>query len=375
MKMKRRHSHRFEPTRWCYIDSGGSSTQTVQQNPDPWSGVQPYLKGAYADAQELYNQGGPDYFPGKTYVNRDPLEDQAMNMRLEYANTEYPGQYQRMKGAQQDMLSAADVANNPYVNNMIDSGMRRMNQNLQENILPGIDRGAVGSGQFGGSRHGVAQGIAMRGNQEALGDYQAKLQHDAYKAGLDQRIAGTALNPIINEAGLGQSQAVADMGAYRRGEQELALQDQMDRFAYNEQQPYANLNQYLGQLAGAPWGSTSTGDVGGQDRTFASRAGGGLTGMQAGAGLASLFGATGGSATALKGLGALAGFLSDRRAKKNIHALNHDGKYQWYTFEYRDPSNGKGLRVGVMADEVEKITPEAVYTRPDGYKAVYYGRL
>lgn len=70
-------------------------------------------------------------------------------------------------------------------------------------------------------------------------------------------------------------------------------------------------------------------------------------------------------------------FASDRRLKKNISELFTDENgITWYSFEFIDPEKyGEGTRIGVMADEVEKIIPEAVFVGADGYKMVDYSKL
>jgi hypothetical protein len=76
----------------------------------------------------------------------------------------------------------------------------------------------------------------------------------------------------------------------------------------------------------------------------------------------------------LMNLGASAGSMfmpSDRRLKSNIVKIGEDprgfGLYEYDIFDRRER--------GVMADEVEKIIPEAVITAEDGYKRVNYGAL
>jgi hypothetical protein len=75
------------------------------------------------------------------------------------------------------------------------------------------------------------------------------------------------------------------------------------------------------------------------------------------------------------GIGAYAA-LSDRSAKKNIVAVGKlDNGLNLYSFEYLDSLQdefGRGKQIGVMADEVEKVVPKAVFTLPNGYKAVNY---
>ena len=68
---------------------------------------------------------------------------------------------------------------------------------------------------------------------------------------------------------------------------------------------------------------------------------------------------------------------SDRRLKKNIQYLNGTLekllKLRGVTFEFKDPKaigELEGEHVGMIAQEVEKIFPEWIGTRPDGYKEI-----
>lgn len=70
---------------------------------------------------------------------------------------------------------------------------------------------------------------------------------------------------------------------------------------------------------------------------------------------------------------------SDRGIKENIleigtHPLGIGLYFFNYKPEYRD-AWGHGRQFGVMADEVEKVMPEAVSVHPDGYKMVNYAML
>ena len=71
--------------------------------------------------------------------------------------------------------------------------------------------------------------------------------------------------------------------------------------------------------------------------------------------------------------------MSDRSYKENIQQVGtHPAGFGLYLFdykaEYRD-AGGHGRQFGVMADEVEKLIPEAVVVRADGYRAVDYARI
>ena len=73
--------------------------------------------------------------------------------------------------------------------------------------------------------------------------------------------------------------------------------------------------------------------------------------------------------------------MSDIRTKENIVPVgflpNGLPVYEYeYKQEFKDnPLAGHGKFIGVMAQEVEQIMPEAVITLSNGYKAVNYGAL
>ena len=70
---------------------------------------------------------------------------------------------------------------------------------------------------------------------------------------------------------------------------------------------------------------------------------------------------------------------SDRRLKENIVRVGtHPLGIGLYLFNYKlayHQTCGRGRHFGVMADEVERVLPEAVCLRSDGYKMVDYAML
>jgi hypothetical protein len=72
---------------------------------------------------------------------------------------------------------------------------------------------------------------------------------------------------------------------------------------------------------------------------------------------------------------------SDIRTKENIEHIGWlPNGLPVYTYDYKpefkdDPFAGHGKHIGVMAQEVELVKPEAVITDADGYKMVNYGLL
>jgi len=74
----------------------------------------------------------------------------------------------------------------------------------------------------------------------------------------------------------------------------------------------------------------------------------------------------------LFGLGSSLIKASDKRLKENIRPIGKLMGEKIYEYNYK---GDKSYQVGVMAQDVAKRRPDAVITRPDGYKAVNYGKL
>jgi hypothetical protein len=77
-------------------------------------------------------------------------------------------------------------------------------------------------------------------------------------------------------------------------------------------------------------------------------------------------------------LGAAA-IMSDIRTKENIVKIGiAENGLPVYVYEYKPEYKdeaGHGVHIGVMAQDVEQVMPEAVITRADGIKMVNYGVL
>lgn len=96
--------------------------------------------------------------------------------------------------------------NNPYLDSQADAMIGSMTRNLNENVMPGIRSNAVVSGTYGGSRQGIAEGLAAsRLNQDiapALTNLYGTANENA-----QNRMASTAnsLNDQAYNAGFGNA--------------------------------------------------------------------------------------------------------------------------------------------------------------------------
>lgn len=114
-------------------------------------------------------------------------------------------------------------ANNPYLDAQAQNIQTRLNRNLNENIMPSIGQGAIGAGQYGSSRQGIAQGKAIADTQDNYAGQMANLYGSANE-NAQNRMAGAA----ANLSGIGAQVGMANTA--QTNSTNLQNQSQMQNF-------------------------------------------------------------------------------------------------------------------------------------------------
>lgn len=243
--------------------------------------------------------------------------------------------------------------NNAY-NNSFATGLAANNQLYNQGLSSNQNAfaQALASGQFANQAQGQQYGQSANNANMAFsqGLSNAQLNNQASGQGFNQSMA--ARNQNLSEQQQAQQIPINLLNALRSGSQVTS-----PTFGSSPQGNVANTdiaglynNQYQGQLA--QYNSQQAGN----NSIF-----GALTGL-GGAALMSPAGTFSG----------LAALLSDRRLKTNIKRVGtHASGIGLYTYDYIWGEPG----AGVMADEVEKVMPDAVLLHPSGFKMVNYGKL
>lgn len=132
---------------------------------------------------------------------------------------------------------------NPYVMNQAKALQAASNQNLQQNILPGIGQGAQAAGMYGSSRQGIAQGQAIGNAQTGLDSATANLYANAY--GQDQN-AQLQRDQMANQMSVANMNNATQMkgleNQYTLGQGNLALGNKQADNSYNLGLGNQNLN-------------------------------------------------------------------------------------------------------------------------------------
>lgn len=133
-----------------------------------------------------------------------------------------------------------DPSQSPYYQSALQSSFNPFVRNFLQSILPGIRSEAVGVGQAGSSRQGIAQGLASQGLLQQLGDITSNTANNAYNTGIQSRLSALGLLPQIQQSNLLPSNVYQQIG-----------QQQQAQNQQNLNAPFALGQTYQG-LLGAP---------------------------------------------------------------------------------------------------------------------------
>jgi hypothetical protein len=296
---------------------------------------------------------------------------------------------------------------NPFIQNVEDAALSRL-QGATQTAVNRIGDQAVQARAFGGSRQGIAEGVALGEAARSAGELSANLrsqgfnqaaqllqadQQRAMQAQLANQQAGLTASQVnaqqmlqsqqLNQqAGLqGAQQRLAaanqlaglstdfqrsrqldaalleNIGAQRQAMQQSALDEAYARFQEQQNYPIEMLNLRLGATSATPYSTTQSGTQ------FVPRGNSFLQGL----------GTVGSAASGIAALAPLLGF-SDERMKTDIEKVGRDKEtgLNMYAYRYKGDPKTYPKVVGPMAQDVEKKYPEQV-REVAGRKAVNLG--
>jgi len=242
-----------------------SSATTATTAPDWYTQS---MKNLAAGASQ-YGISGPN---APAYVGAQPLQTQAFEAAKTNVGNYQPGLATAggmigqgagvdITGAANPYLqagtsSSADLVGgymNPYISSVVDKIRLANQQNIAQNLSPGITAGAVGAGQFGSQRgaNALALGIS-NANIGALGQQAAALQSgysDALKAAQAQRAAQLSAGQIAGNMATQEAQKFRDLSTNQmnlaRQQQEQGVVDVNQLATMGEQQQKIAQNKEL----------------------------------------------------------------------------------------------------------------------------------
>jgi len=216
--------------------------QTTQKTTSaPWKAQQPYLKTGFEQAEsEILNQP-TSYFPGQTYANFTPQQEQALGLQEQRALAGSP----LLQGAQQHTL---DTLSGNYLQNP--------NQNALINSIGAAVNPAV-SGQFAAAGRGGGSAGESAAIASEISRAFAPYAFNDYRAGRNEMMSAAAGAPGLAQQDYFDIGQLMGVGSAYQSQDQAQIAEDMSRYNYGQMEPYQRLAAYMG-LIGGNYGGTST---------------------------------------------------------------------------------------------------------------------
>ncbi len=271
---------------------GGTQTSTTVATQE-LSSEQRELLGLVVPEAKAFQERGIENFPGQKVAQLNPTEIQAQQQLLGPATD---ASNQVVSNAMEFQKFAQGAAlfpeTNPALQSNIEGAIRPLFENFQTSVLPSIRSEAVQAGQLGGSRQGIAEGIATRSLANASGDIASTMANQAFQTGSDNALRAQLFSPELAGLPFGAPQVAGQVGAQQRAQEQTNIDEAVAAHTFEQLNEF-QVAEAIAQLAFGIGGGTSTATSIGPASTTANNTFGNLLGLgQLGL---SAFGAFGGS--------------------------------------------------------------------------------
>ena len=239
---------------------GGGGTNTVQKA-DPWAGQQPYLTDLYRQAQQQYQAGPQQFYPGRTYAEASPTVYQAEELQRQAALAQAGlGLGSIVPGFQQALMSPAQRFQDPMLQESLAANLRPIEE-TGSRLLQQARRGATQAGQLGGTRQAILESEVIKDITQKQADVASKMYGDVYGDVLRTQAATLGLAPSIMGTFAQPAATLAQVGAAETARAQQPITEAMQRFAFEQEAPGKALTQYGNIVAGSilPPTTTTTG--------------------------------------------------------------------------------------------------------------------
>ena len=229
-----------------------TKTQTEQYSMDPLTQAQ------MINRVRALGRTPSTMYEGAFTAEMDPLQQEALGMQEQYARG-LGGMMDPTMAAWRGMLTAPNVAQNPYVQGMLEQQQAQVQRGLSE-AMPTLQAGMLGVNErLGGTGQGVAAGIMGRGAMQDLARQAAETQMGAYQAGLGQQRYGLGMAGELMGMGQMPAQILSGIGATRRAEEQTDIDEARMRHQFAQEEPWRRLERMSGvwRPLTQPYGKTT----------------------------------------------------------------------------------------------------------------------
>jgi hypothetical protein len=237
--------------------SGSGETTNI-----PWGAQGKEFRKLYEEADKLLGNQ-IDYFPGSTVAPRNAWQTGANE---NVANLVQGGSAGLDSALAENQRTTSgqylDVGSNPWLRGVGDAAASDISRQYNQSVMPQIASRFGGAGRSAGpndanNAEGVAMSAANRDLGQELSQMYAGLYAGAYETERGRMVQGTGIAPTLRNAQFQDQAALQAAGRDEFQYAQMQLTDLVNRFNFEQYEPYESLGLYQG-LINQPGGGYGT---------------------------------------------------------------------------------------------------------------------
>ncbi len=211
--------------------------------------VEPFVQAGLTGASQLYESGGPEFYPDATYTPFANQTERGLQL-LEMQGT--PSQTTNFGTLLDDTLKGNFLSptTNPYLTDTYNQAADEITDTFTDRVLPAL---SAQFGRAGGSGSQIQAEIATNAAGK-LADSLAKLQTNLYGQNFQQergrQMQAGGMLPMYSQLARQPIMDQLQVGRAVEGKAREVLQDEINRFNYYQTRPEINLQNYLRNISG-----------------------------------------------------------------------------------------------------------------------------
>jgi hypothetical protein len=262
---------------------GGPSTQPKQETTYQLSPEQRQLMELAMPGVRTFAASTPQRYQGSQVAGFTPEQMQGQQQVLGAAPIQ--GDLARSAASANQFYTSGNIwepQNNPALAGAVNAATRPIGEMLTEKALPAIRNEAVSTGNFGGSRQGIAEGLATREASRAVGDTASKLVNENYQTNVNAQLKAMGLLPTVQGAQTTEGTTTSGVGDVRQAMSQALLNQDVNAFNFDQMAPFLQSKEIMSLLQGLPGGTTVSTANNPQANPWTSALGGAATGASLG---------------------------------------------------------------------------------------------
>lgn len=230
---------------------GKEKTETIKSESGPPDWLKPYYTQLASEAFAAGRQVDRGPYPYKMLADPNSIQYGALEGAAGVAANAGNSGAGNLLIDNATALARGDYLNpstNPHFAGAIEAALRPAYEQLTETALPAIRDAAIGSGAFGGDRHGIAEGLALRSfGRDAL-DTGSKIAYENYVRERQNMINAPVSFSQAIEGALAPHQLTQKIGDQLQKYEQLSLDEQLKQFQYAQDAPFAGMDRVAALL-------------------------------------------------------------------------------------------------------------------------------